>query len=45
MRSDATKLDDLPLDLIGECIASHYVDTFIDVCERAFKRRKAKRVK
>jgi hypothetical protein len=29
------KLDDLPLELIGEAIATHSVDEFIDLTERA----------
>ena len=29
------QLDDLPLDLIGECIASETVDTFVARCKKA----------
>ncbi len=29
------RLDDLPLDLIGECIASETVDTFVARCKKA----------
>lgn len=29
------QLDDLPLDLIGECVASETVDTFVARCENA----------
>ena len=29
------QLDDLPLDLIGECIASETVDTFVASCKKA----------
>ncbi len=29
------RLDDLPLDLIGECVASETVDTFVARCKKA----------
>jgi Domain of unknown function (DU1801) len=29
------QLDDLPLDLIGECVASETVDTFVARCKKA----------
>ena len=32
------QLDDLPLDLIGECIAAETVDTFVALCKKASPR-------
>jgi len=37
------KLDDLPLQLIGECIAAEEVDSFVRRCEQAGAARKSKK--
>lgn len=37
------KLENLPLDLIGECIASEEVESFVERCQRATSGRKRKK--
>ena len=37
------RLDDLPLELIGECIASEEVESFVERCQRATSGRKRKK--